>query len=69
MSTNQLVKREVRLLMRKHRELTTYQLRIAVQEKLGVKLRVDYLVCNLMGMKDIGIDCESHTVMNLREKK
>lgn len=67
LSTNRRIQAAMPTIMKGRESISFDALRRILTEKLGTKLRVDYLVGNLLGMKGYWIDCEERILWRYRE--
>lgn len=69
LSTHARVLAEIDLITKKHPEINLYSLHALLVRKLKVRLRVDYLVANLLGQPGYVIDCETKTLLRLKPQR
>lgn len=58
-STNKKIKREIRKILKPGTYISQYRLKVELESRIGMPLRGDWIVCNLMGMQGYWIDCSS----------
>lgn len=70
-TTSSSNRQEVRTLIRRHvrkgGEVSLYRLAQRLRHDTQRKLRQDYLVCDMLGMKGFMVDCETNMVIRLKD--